>query len=460
MRKSIGKKVLTLVLFLGLVLLGIVAANIAALNVISSQNKKIEETVQGSKMGGNTEELDRLFRLIDVKIEGTILFNFLLAVLFVVLVIAIIVVVIKTIATPAKKASGQLAGIVQKLKNGEGDLTERVSIKSKDEIGLLVGGFNEFLDGLQLLIRKLQKESERMISSAEKMTSQVNDSNASAGTVSASMEELSASMQEVSATLDQIVSGSESIFEEVHKMNQRTGDGTQLVDEIKTRAVEMYHNTVNSKDVADRMISDIRRMLEVSVRDSRSVEKINELTGEILNIASQTNLLALNASIEAARAGEAGRGFAVVAEEIRVLADNSRDTANNIQDISHVVTEAVGKLAQNAQEMLEFIDERVIKDYDGFVDIVDQYQRDADSVNEILSEFAENTAQVEDNMERINNGISDISITVEESAKGVANVAAETVNLVNALDLIKEETRSSEEIAGDLENEVKKFKKV
>lgn len=103
-------------------------------------------------------------------------------------------------------------------------------------------------------------------------------------------------------------------------------------------------------------------------------EKINELTNNILNIASQTNLLALNASIEAARAGEAGRGFAVVADEIRNLAENSRDTANDIQNISVLVTEAVRVLSENAEEMLKFVGTDVIKDYDGFVDVVNQYQ--------------------------------------------------------------------------------------
>ncbi|MBQ9699776.1 MAG: methyl-accepting chemotaxis protein, partial [Lachnospiraceae bacterium] len=208
------------------------------------------------------------------------------------------------------------------------------------------------------------------------------------------------------------------------------------------------------------VIGDIRGELAESVEDSKSVDKIRELTDEILGIAGQTNLLALNASIEAARAGEAGKGFAVVAEQIRVLADSSKNTANNIQEISEIVTVAVEKLAKNAENMLKFVDEKVIKDYDGFVEIVDQYHEDAERMNALLDEFANSAASVNSVMESMTQGLNDISITVDETAKGVTEVAENTSDLVNAMSLIKEETVVSQDISKSLSDEVNRFENV
>lgn len=267
-------------------------------------------------------------------------------------------------------------------------------------------------------------------------------------------------MEEISATLGQMATGSDNVLNEIKTMTSQVNDGVQLVIDIKERAQNMHRNTVDSKESAGQIVSDIRQTLTSAVSESRSVEQINELTAEILNIASQTNLLALNASIEAARAGEAGKGFAVVAEEIRVLADNSRETANNIQSISNQVTGAVERLANNAESMLQFIDEKVMKDYDGFVGVVEQYEKDADSVNEILDEFYRDTNDINSTMQSMNVGINDIAIAVDESAKGVTSVAENAASLVQSMTQIQRETENNQEISAKLSNEVNRFKNV
>ena len=238
-------------------------------------------------------------------------------------------------------------------------------------------------------------------------------------------------MEEISATLDQISQGSQNVLELAKDMRGRTKTGSGLVSDIRNKAQNFRSEAVNSKKNTVGMMTSNRELLEVAIENSRSVEKINSLTSEILSISSQTNLLALNASIEAARAGEAGKGFSVVADEIRVLADNSRDTANNIQHISVAVTQAVEELARDANEMLNFIDTAVLVDYDKFVDIANQYHDDADNIDNMLVDFNHKSQNLEETISKITSGIDGINTAVEENAQGVAIVANNTSKSVS-----------------------------
>lgn len=371
-----------------------------------------------------------------------------------------VLVIIKFIAGPVGKASKQLAGIIDKIKKNEGDLTERISVKSKDEIGQLVGGINNFAGQLQEIMLKIQNESLHMNELVENITGNINNSNENAGSISATMQELSASMEEISATLNEITEGAKEILDASNNMSAKAEESSKYVETIRTRANDIQNDTKHSKDTTVQMIEDIRGLLKKAIENSRSVEKIDELTNEILSISSQTNLLALNASIEAARAGDAGKGFAVVADEIRVLADNSRDTANNIQSISGLVTQAVEELSKNANDMLKFIDETVIVDYDKFVGVANQYQEDADVMDNILRDFWDKAQELANTMSDMKEGIDGINIAVDESAQGATVAAQSTSQLVQALGGIKSEADTNKEISEGLQKEVKRFKHI
>ncbi len=428
--------------------------------ILIRQKREVLDTCKGTYTEAMESRINSVASQINIKITGTYIFNMVMILVFILMAGATILIVVRTIASPARKASGHLNQIVEKIQKDEGDLTERITVKTQDEVGQLVIGVNGFIEQLQSLMRKLKGESARMLESADNITNRVNVSNENVNSVSAAMEQLAASMEEVSVSLEQITNGSNDIYKKTQALTGRAGNGAELVEEIKVRAQAVRKDAVESKAAASKMIDEIRTMLEDAVKDSKSVGRINELTGDILDISSQTNLLALNASIEAARAGEAGKGFAVVADEIRILADNSRDAANNIQNISNMVTAAVEKLAQNAENMLQFIDEDVMKDYDGFVDVANNYQHDAEDMDAIFTEFASGAAEMQSIMQHINVGINDISTTVDESAKGVSNVAENTGTLVEAMAHIQQETQNSQSISRELCGEVERFKKV
>lgn len=468
--KSIRTKINLMLAILGAFIVLVCVLNVAALSVISDYNATMSENVEAlvaATRSGNArgmkaaeEELTFILNKSNTKVDGTYIFEVILVVLALIIIGVMGVVVVASIVKPAQNANNQLLDIVKKIEMGQGDLTQRIQVKSKDEIGRLTAGINSFIENLQRLIQQMKAQSGEMMNSVNVITGHVSDSNQNAMNVSAATEELAASMEEVAATLDQITQGSENVLAQAHSMNQSAASGTVNVTNIKTRAQEMQHQTIASKNAAVAIFEEVGGSLSEAVEESRSVQRINELTGNILEIAGQTNLLALNASIEAARAGEAGRGFAVVAEEIRKLADSSKDIANDIQGISEMVTAAVEKLASEATRMLDFVNADVVKDYDSFVGIVNQYESDAEEMRAVFQEVSEEAAEILKTMDVMNTGINDISITVEESAKGVSGVAEDAGMLVSAIAQIQEESSNNEAIAKDLEDEVGRFEKV
>ena len=373
----------------------------------------------------------------------------------------IIIIIVRTsIVKPAKIASKHINTIIEGIEQGEGNLTERLTVKSKDEIGQLAMGINAFLDQLQNIMVKLRGSSQGMNAQVNNIQSSIVTSEGSASDVSATMQQMSASMEEIAATLDTIAGESRTVMESVQGMKNLAKDGVNVTDVIKVKAEGIRQDAMNSKENTMKMIEENKELLETAIENSRSVDKINELTNDILGIANQTNLLALNASIEAARAGEAGRGFAVVADEIRDLAERSKNTANNIQEISVLVTEAVNALAGNANEMLGFIDGTVLSDYDKLVDVASQYYSDADILDSMMDNIDEKSTEIENNITSINEGIDGINTAVDESAQGVTNVADSASQLVEMLGSIRNDAESNRAISDELSNEVAQFKHI
>lgn len=381
-------------------------------------------------------------------------------------VVMIVVLLIFTVASsrraisPIKQATGQLADIIGGIQSGNGDLTRRIQVKSTDEVGKLAEGINVFLETLQRIMGQIVVDSKEMGKVVSSVVGSVGAANDSACDISALMQELSATMEEIASSAMTVNNNVAEIEAEIEEIAESSLEMNGYASKMQERAEEMKEKAVSNRENTGSMIAEIIETLKAAIEESKSVERVNELTDEILSVSSQTNLLALNASIEAARAGEAGKGFAVVADEIQKLANSTRETANNIQTINRLVTQAVNKLAQNSNAIVEYIDETIMPDYEGFVDTGVQYRNDAAYVNETMDDFEKKAVNLRRIMQETAESIKGISRAIEESTNSVGNAANNTTELVQNIDTVNAEMEINQNISNRLKGEADRFKNV
>ena len=340
----------------------------------------------------------------------------------------------------------------------DADLTKRLKVRTKDEISVLTSGINEFLEILENLIRNIRMSSMRISEEQQVVFERVEKTQEDANDTSSTMEELAAGMEEVTATVSVVTDHAKGAKESVESVAGDVIDGFQFAGEMQERADSLKKQAVECKHSAGELISEIDKALVQSVEDSRQIHNITTLTDDILGIAAQTNLLALNASIEAARAGEAGRGFAVVADEIRQLADNSKATANNIQEISQSVVKSVAALSENASSLLKFVNEKVMADYDVMEDTGVQYLADATKVNDIMDKISGGTQIINETMQDVVDSNEGISDTIEQNAVGIGSVAQNTTELADNMREIFNALQEVQEVIDDLTRQAEIFR--
>jgi methyl-accepting chemotaxis protein len=360
----------------------------------------------------------------------------------------------------SKKITGivnELQGIITNINNGKGDLTSRIKTKTSTELVYVVDGINQFIETLQGIIKEVKDGSVVLSSSSDSMVSQIERASDNITNTSAALEELSASMDTVATTADQIGERLDEVKEATAEIREEAANGAQTAADIKKEADEIKAEALRKKENTGSKVEELSGVLDKSVKDSEKVSQINELTKVILDIASQTNLLALNASIEAARAGEAGKGFAVVAQEISALADNSRQTAGNIQVISNEVTEAVNTLSTNALEVIDFINSAVLADYDAFVETSDKYENTAVLMDDILEKFNDKADNLNDIMEKMADSVEAITDSVKESTQAIGLSAANSTEIVGEIQGISEAMEENNKVTEQLNNSTSRF---
>lgn len=372
-------------------------------------------------------------------------------------IIFVIVIIITAVISPLKKMNKELDIIINSINARHGDLSKRISVKQSNEIGRVSANINEFTSKLESIMRTIILSSKNLDNSISNVAVKAGTANASACDISVVMEELSASMEEVAATVHDVNEKTTIADSKVNDMAEKTEGIFNYASEMNKRAVNLKNTAENNKDEATNMVSVIIQELKNAMEKSREVEKISQLTTDILNISSKTNLLSLNASVEAARAGEAGNGFAVVAEEIGRLASSCKDTANNIKGINERVVESVNELINSSNKIVDFVDGVILPDYNSFVKSGQQYNEDATHIHYTMKNFAALSKDLSGIINYIVEAVNAITKAVEESAGGVSSAAASVDSLVEDISDVNKEMETNKEISNKLKEETDCF---
>ena len=372
------------------------------------------------------------------------------------LILAILILTI--IVSRITKGLMQVNAKIYDLVHNEGDLTQKLDVRSGDELELIAGNVNELLAYIRKIMIGISSGSMRLMSSSRKMVDHLSSADESITDVSATMQEMSAAMEETTSSLNQITEAIDEIYSSVERIAGSADAGKVSSQEMESRASGANDAAAEGQKKANIETEKMAASLNEKIAKSKSVEQIEILTSNIIEITEQTNLLALNASIEAARAGEAGRGFAVVADEIGKLAGNSADAAAKIRQVSAEVIQAVDELAEGSQQMIEFVRNSTEEGFGGLVATSENYATDANAMRAMMEQFAQTAEELRNTMDGIRESISAVNIAVEESAKGIAGVSESSVQLTGNVNDIQSEASDNNGIAEDLATEVGRFK--
>lgn len=372
------------------------------------------------------------------------------------LIVAIVLSLI--ISRVLSRSVSTIAGKMSELAMKEGDLTQKIHVKSKDEVGDIAKSLNVFLENLREIVQNIGTNEHKLLENAEHVNDIVVSSANEVSQVNVVMNEMGDNVLEMSDLVHKIAQNAKNNHDKISSVMSETKSKTEYINHVGEKAQKLEKDAISAKEHIESALDRIGQTLEEKIAGSKDVERISELTDQILEIADQTNLLALNASIESARAGESGRGFAVVAGQIGKLAEQSSETAEEIQTLNAYIINVVDQLAEASFELLNMVKGNVMSDYDVLVHTGKEYANDANGFRELMTVFEEHINEIQQSMNRINEYVDQIMNGFDKQKEEVLNNSEHISQMDEEFKEIVNAVQDNKEIVDELEKIIKQFK--
>lgn len=372
------------------------------------------------------------------------------------LIVAIVLSLI--ISRVLSRSVSTISGKMSELAMKEGDLTQKIHVKSKDEVGDIAKSLNVFLENLREIVQNIGTNEHKLLENAEHVNDIVVSSANEVSQVNVVMNEMGDNVLEMSDLVHKIAQNAKNNHDKISSVMSETKSKTEYINHVGEKAQKLEKDAISAKEHIESALDRIGQTLEEKIAGSKDVERISELTDQILEIADQTNLLALNASIESARAGESGRGFAVVAGQIGKLAEQSSETAEEIQTLNAYIINVVDQLAEASFELLNMVKGNVMSDYDVLVHTGKEYANDANGFRELMTVFEEHINEIQQSMNRINEYVDQIMNGFDKQKEEVLNNSEHISQMDEEFKEIVNAVQDNKEIVDELEKIIKQFK--
>jgi len=356
-----------------------------------------------------------------------------------------------------KRSMGKLNSKVKELASGSGDLTKEIDIYTKDEFGTIAANMNAFIRQIRSLVSDVALSTKEILATGEEVNVTVTDNarimsdmNVEIGDISADMEVSSVSGKEVSQNL------SESA-ERMSSFAQRVKEIQMIVQKANDNAKDASATAKGNRKDALVLIEDLQKKVKTTSSDAQKIQQVRQIAEEIGNIASQTRMLSLNAQIEAARAGSMGAGFTVVAEQVGTLSDEIDAAVAEINEINEQVLSALDAWTEASEEMIRFVSEDVVKAYDAFATLGEEYGETTDTINIQMTEIGTQSAEILKSISDISEDVSNIAATVIKTAESANDLARSTGKISESMELLNATTQKNVQSSGSLSDQVNKY---